>query len=1801
MDRSNLNLCRRCGLARQRRMWGCLLSVLMTLPVAASARPAARRVAADTAASTFVYRFELPRTVTEGAQTRIEQSGAQMIPTPGHPRLPYHIATLPVPDGRRVAGVDISAGTLTSLSLEHPVAPAQAPFPLSRGPGDTTPPDKAIYGRARLYPAALHRPPARWRKHHQDFLSIPLFPVRWSPHDNRLLAATNLTITVRWRDASPGSARRRDSRRQADVDDVQRLSDVPLLPLSDAESGDLATGPFQTFNIGSPYQLTPGDFEHIIISPEALLAYRGPNSFHDLSAARRAQGMTSTNVSLEWIEAHYDGTRPDGGSDTPTRIRNFVRDAYTQWGTRFLLLGGDAATVPVRHFYVPLLISGEDYTTEMPADLYYGCLDGSFDGSANGRYGERYDGTDLGEVDLVAEVYVGRLPIATTNELSYAVGKTLTYEQQPAEQLRRIIHVGEYLGFGGISDYAKPQMEQLRLGGTYDGYTTTGFENSIYQGDFVTTQTLYQADGYWNDPEIYALMNGDSHLFNHLGHGAPHNAFQTTTQLMRLNLTNDMPFFVYSQACELGRFDDFSDCVAETLTTHPHGAFATIMNVRFGWGMSYSTDGPSHKFHRRFWDVVLRQGVPYIGKANQLSKEPLIGGLNAFENRPLRWCYYEITCFGDPATAFARPIWKAEPKIEHTGLTNQYDTNAVHRIEADITPSAPLDTNRLVLAWQTGSTTAPTNTRTLSMTGAHHYTAEIPAQPMGTPIWYSISASTLRGTTTVWPDGPGSAHRFDMTPVRELQVDGDPLQPGSVTPAYGITSLASGVVVNAIAPLRSPASAGVRQRCIGWRGEHSVPASGISTNCVFVLHADSRLTWLWTNEYALAQHSLPTGILAETNWWTHGEAAVTLSAPLSATDGSKSYVFCGWYIDGVRQPETGLPDDVATGLAMLTPRSAEALYLPEFRDDDGDGIADWWEYRYYAGPIDPGLDSDDDSATALDEFLDRTDPFDSSSSPAAPWIDHTPLVSPHPVPAPFTVVAAITDSFEVAQANLQWKLNESPWQSTQLVVTAGSAYQAVIPAPAVLGDQILYLISATDLAGHSRLHGPHSVHIAYPLVDAAPLGTNTLILPPGGADSDLITISNAGNASLNWALMPGVFDDIEGEGESWVSDRLQPWTVATNRAYSPGHCWYSVLETPGGTTGLAARATLDLPELRLGPSAQLTFRAWMETEQDSDQPGFVFDGGIIEISTNGGADFAQLPGPYTYQIHGWSADKSPWPDGTPCLSGTGAGWDFYRFDLSAYAGRDVIVRFHHGGDNNINHEGWYLDDIGLEPVDRAWPPALMPVAKAGELAPGAQTSVVVNCSAELGTRNTVTYPVCVAGNDPIHPVTLSFWLLAVHHPPQLSNLSAYQSSTHGEGLVTIAVDLADAEGMPCAVTTHFSTDAGFTWQQPVLNSATSTLGHVLLTSGSAPEVQAIATQDDGRPATNRLTFTWDTRAVPGISTLSPYTLLRLQAADQDFNGMPIPCAPFMVDNQPPLMPSLSVLSHVPGVWSSNRMVQAEWVPVSDGGGAGLAGYGFVVTNGAPPDPTAASVLRTHSSALSGPLSDASDWRIGLFAADVMGNRSPVRVVSPLQVDSTPPDAGAAAILPVLSEAGPYVIGSSIAAAWSGFTDPHSGIEGYYFSLTNGSGRPGPVLFAAPDGAVAGIANVTNRVFVWARDHAGNIGAAVSADVLLLSPGNDPDNDGMISGDEEVAGTDATRTDDVLRLDLAPVPSSPGVLDVFWPSVDRRRYTLYATSSLTTGIWHAVSGAEALPGTGHSITSTVSATPAAFLRVGVSKP
>lgn len=92
-----------------------------------------------------------------------------------------------------------------------------------------------------------------------------------------------------------------------------------------------------------------------------------------------------------------------------------------------------------------------------------------------------------------------------------------------------------------------------------------------------------------------------------------------------------------------------------------------------------------------------------------------------------------------------------------------------------------------------------------------------------------------------------------------------------------------------------------------------------------------------------------------------------------------------------------------------------------------------------------------------------------------------------------------------------------------------------------------------------------------------------------------------------------------------------------------------------------------------------------------------FDGGVVDISTNGGGVWSRLTpaGGYPGTIANPGNACAAMPSGTAAFTGTQFTWQQKSVDLSAFAGQNVKLAWRFGSDAGSNGEGWYVDDIEL--------------------------------------------------------------------------------------------------------------------------------------------------------------------------------------------------------------------------------------------------------------------------------------------------------------------------------------------------------------------------------------------------------------------------------------------------------------------------------------------------------------------------
>ncbi|MBC2762106.1 MAG: PKD domain-containing protein, partial [ANME-2 cluster archaeon] len=196
-------------------------------------------------------------------------------------------------------------------------------------------------------------------------------------------------------------------------------------------------------------------------------------------------------------------------------------------------------------------------------------------------------------------------------------------------------------------------------------------------------------------------------------------------------------------------------------------------------------------------------------------------------------------------------------------------------------------------------------------------------------------------------------------------------------------------------------------------------------------------------------------------------------------------------------------------------------------------------------------------------------------------------------------------------------------------------------------------------------------------------------------------IDNVGNPSLlsnvisenTEDLIIIFYDDMEhgtngwthsGSGDNW---ELGPPTSGPNSAYSEPNTWATNLDGNYDINYMNARLVSPPVDLSGIISTQLTFMHYYFTES-------YYDGGIVEISTDGGSSWVQIT-----PVGGYPEDAlssyNPLGQVPAYSSNYGYGWHQQVFDLSDYNGySNVRVGFSFGTDYSVNsYPGWYIDDV----------------------------------------------------------------------------------------------------------------------------------------------------------------------------------------------------------------------------------------------------------------------------------------------------------------------------------------------------------------------------------------------------------------------------------------------------------------------------------------------------------------------------
>lgn len=269
---------------------------------------------------------------------------------------------------------------------------------------------------------------------------------------------------------------------------------------------------------------------------------------------------------------------------------------------------------------------------------------------------------------------------------------------------------------------------------------------------------------------------------------------------------------------------------------------------------------------------------------------------------------------------------------------------------------------------------------------------------------------------------------------------------------------------------------------------------------------------------------------------------------------------------------------------------------------------------------------------------------------------HLPFRDTNDLTGPYGVEATITDNIGVEAVYLLYSKNGGLFHRAKMLPPDPTepVYRGEIPGPTAVGDSFDYYILVMDES----------------------YSGNVTRVPATGA--------------YHFTIVEEFVWDFEADDGGFTPNGgVWAWGAPTSgpgAAHSGANLWATVL---GGNYPINANATLDLPAITIAgdrPYAVFSFWHWYNMENR-------FDGGNVKVSTDGGATFQLVTPGRGYDDISRTTTKGI-PE-EPVFTNIKEYWQEDVFDLSAFAGQQVIIRLHFGSDGSVVRSGWYVDDMRL--------------------------------------------------------------------------------------------------------------------------------------------------------------------------------------------------------------------------------------------------------------------------------------------------------------------------------------------------------------------------------------------------------------------------------------------------------------------------------------------------------------------------
>ncbi len=492
--------------------------------------------------------FSQPIFSNDGNYVSLELAEANVVSwEKDKPALPIVTKTYTFPFGTKIDDVQVVFSEINQKVISKPISPSPEALMLTEALSNNNVKSEEIltYSDITVYPEERfgYRIGAGLKdEEHVIYLSVSLFPDQYFPNQNMICHANEATINVKY-----------------------TLPEIPV---------------------------TFGDtYDFLIIAPASFESALQPLVDHK----NNLDPPIRTNlVTLDEI--------PSGvGVDTQEDIKYFIKDAIEDWGITYVLLVGagveDEEIFPVRQAWV----GSAPYEDYFPSDLYFADIyDGTggfsdWDVDGDGKFAE-YP-TDIAEIDVLPDVYLGKWPANDASEVTTLVNKVIDYKAHN-KMTNKIVQAGGDSFTGDAiyeGEYANRKvMEKL------PGYTTTRLWASYPNPDY-TTKELTKAnikEGYMSGVDFVDFSGHGSwaswatHPPNDEDTWVPpptlisnyNGFFYFEFELFMINNGKKLPVVMYN-SCSNNKYSASPDCLGwRTLTKNNGGGIAAYAASGIGYG-----------------------------------------------------------------------------------------------------------------------------------------------------------------------------------------------------------------------------------------------------------------------------------------------------------------------------------------------------------------------------------------------------------------------------------------------------------------------------------------------------------------------------------------------------------------------------------------------------------------------------------------------------------------------------------------------------------------------------------------------------------------------------------------------------------------------------------------------------------------------------------------------------------------------------------------------------------------------------------------------------------------------------------------------------------------------------------------------------------------------------------------------------------------------------------------------------------------------------------------------------------------